>query len=988
MDHEELELLEQFNGETQTKFNNRLKFRELNSPDNIEYPDVSTLEKLESSIKKNSALVKRLKVFSESQKVQILDEIDKLNLTKFISEIAYSLIEAKLKLSDIPSVIEICTKLNQTYRDFSKHLLDQYTRYFPIIRRKFNNNSSNNDPYNSALVQANPFNQANGPSSLHGGLVSSCTNHLVKLSATRSSSDPLGHTSNSSNSGYINNSNSAINPSKIRVDLRLFAELIINGVLPLKDSFPILVNLLGYLMIYDKNAHQNANAILTFCKGCGDELLGLIPVRIEQLARKFEKQLPTSGLISAKRQSSLKAHVCEYYQVLLRHFHDSWQNLNQLIIKNKRNCSYKNELSKESKELVDVKHSELQKAQNVLNQLADILGESPPDLPNVENIDEGSTYDDFESSQALKANVNPNSTKGTSIWDDDGTRSFYEDLVDLTVLFANLPVRVAKLRRKNDVSTNDKNTEGHKKNDTNPNLIQSPTTSSPKPVGEEADELERADGSSSSDESLSNAKTLKNHPTAIVVAPSVLNKTQPEQYFAKLSNCVNRDMIDNAAIDFIRFFNTKFGRRKLVKTLFNVPRTRLDLLPFFARLTATIYPHVPSIGNELVNLFKLEFRNLFRKKDQINIESKVKNVRFIGELVKFNLFPEHEALNCLRMLLSDFTHHHIEMTCNLLETCGRLLYKSPVSHHQMRLILEQMMRKKLLLSVDSKYVTMIENAYYFTNPPEVMKHIVEEPSVHLYVRYLLCECLNRSTIDTVLKKIKLIDWTDKKLAKFAINCMIEAYNLKFYNIRYLAALLAALNKDHRWIATAVIDGVVEDILLMIEINEVQFNQRRIPMIRYFGELYTYRLSDSSLVFKILYSLITYGVYYPEPDQTLNQILMSKLDLPENLFRIKLVCDLLDTCGQYLNSGQEKKKLDCYLLFFQRYYWCKKHIYMLHPYCMAKSGNKFPPSTEYLYNDTIYNLRPSFSMAQSYLDAIQSLQDFIDKLKDEQPRASG
>ncbi len=33
-----------------------------------------------------------------------------------------------------------------------------------------------------------------------------------------------------------------------------------------------------------------------------------------------------------------------------------------------------------------------------------------------------------------------------------------------------------------------------------------------------------------------------------------------------------------------------------------------------------------------------------------------------------------------QMLLSDFTHHHIEMACTLLETCGRFLFRSPDSH--------------------------------------------------------------------------------------------------------------------------------------------------------------------------------------------------------------------------------------------------------------------------------------------------------------------
>ena len=61
----------------------------------------------------------------------------------------------------------------------------------------------------------------------------------------------------------------------------------------------------------------------------------------------------------------------------------------------------------------------------------------------------------------------------------------------------------------------------------------------------------------------------------------------------------------------------------------------------------------------------------------MKIESKLKVCRFIGELVKFNMFPKSEALFCLKQLLFDFAHHHIEMACTLLDTCGRFCLRSP-----------------------------------------------------------------------------------------------------------------------------------------------------------------------------------------------------------------------------------------------------------------------------------------------------------------------
>lgn len=44
--------------------------------------------------------------------------------------------------------------------------------------------------------------------------------------------------------------------------------------------------------------------------------------------------------------------------------------------------------------------------------------------------------------------------------------------------------------------------------------------------------------------------------------------------------------------------------------------------------------------------------------------------------------------------------------------------------------------------------------------------------------------------------------------------------------------------------------------------------------------------------------------------------ISELDPPEHLFRIRLVCTLLDSCGQYFDRGTSKKRLDCFLIYFQ------------------------------------------------------------------------
>ena len=60
------------------------------------------------------------------------------------------------------------------------------------------------------------------------------------------------------------------------------------------------------------------------------------------------------------------------------------------------------------------------------------------------------------------------------------------------------------------------------------------------------------------------------------------------------------------------------------------------------------------------------------------------------------------------------------------------------------------MRKKAAMHFDQRYMTMIENAYYYSNPPEVKKEAVKvRPPLHEYIRKLLYKDLNKITTEKV-----------------------------------------------------------------------------------------------------------------------------------------------------------------------------------------------------------------------------------------------
>lgn len=74
------------------------------------------------------------------------------------------------------------------------------------------------------------------------------------------------------------------------------------------------------------------------------------------------------------------------------------------------------------------------------------------------------------------------------------------------------------------------------------------------------------------------------------------------------------------------------------------------------------------------------------------------------------------------------------------------------------------MRKKAALHLDSRYATMIENAYYYSNPPEVKSEGRKvRPPIHEYIRRLLYKDLSKITTEKVLRQMRKLSWDDQEV---------------------------------------------------------------------------------------------------------------------------------------------------------------------------------------------------------------------------------
>lgn len=128
-EQEKAEVL-RYKTELEEKIRERNELREKNL--NRQNPPDSYFFKLDSSLKKNTAFVKKLKQFTAQQLDGLLKDINGLNLTKYISEVAQAIVEAKLKMSDIPAAIILSSNLHQIYSDFSTHFFENWQKVLTI----------------------------------------------------------------------------------------------------------------------------------------------------------------------------------------------------------------------------------------------------------------------------------------------------------------------------------------------------------------------------------------------------------------------------------------------------------------------------------------------------------------------------------------------------------------------------------------------------------------------------------------------------------------------------------------------------------------------------------------------------------------------------------------------------------------------------------------------------------------------------------------
>ncbi|KAG2228461.1 hypothetical protein INT48_003160, partial [Thamnidium elegans] len=901
-----------------------------------------TPKNLDSNIKKNTAFIKKCKTsLGTDLKTQLLNDINKLSLEKYISEIVGSVMEGMLKCKtsvDISACVEVVSALHQRFPDsFTLLLSYQLSKALQTPTKQYlaTLSAEQKEKEESArIIKQRTYLRIVCELWLVG-VLRSVDDGIATLSSVN-----IGgvETHRDTVAGLIGGPPTTASSSSSRKPVK-------------KDEGGFVYKILYDMLNNDMEQHVNLPLVASFLKNYGQVILNRVPRKQRAAADQHDEEVPV--IVDAESVVTPDIHALftnlfeSYYKSVTTHLTKMHKVIKKMERHNNEVLFSRGELSEETKQRFEKATKAYEKILTHTQTLSDALDVDMPDLP----ADDGASKQSIVSANSGNIFNDGKDNSGNGIWEDEDGRKFYEDLPDLRILVPDVFLDSQQTTSKEEPSTTTTTTADKNETDENVNTEEDESNGTlSTDIEENEDEdsnLNEMDPSELVDEAIENVGEdgEENKPNT--------QNVQLEGLFARLPTCGNRDLIDSIAVDFC-YMNNKVARKKLVKTLLNVQRQRVDLLPYYSRLIATLNVYFPDIGEMALAALTYEFKGLQRRKTQDLLETRIKNIRFLAELTKFKVTPAHTIFHSFKVALDDFTNQNIDIVCNLLETCGRFLLKSPDTSARISGMLETVMRKKNVQHLDSRYALMVENAYYQANPPDKSAIQVKERStMELYIRKLIHEDLCKKTLDKVLKQLRKLHWEDETIRTMLVKIFQKIWKIKFGNIHLIAILASGLHKYHSDFGVQVVDGVIEEIRIGLEQNIFKHNQKRIAVAKYLGELYNYRMIESPLIFDTLYSIITFGHEYGRPARER----FCHIDAPNDFFRIRIVCTLLDTCGMCFDRGSSKKKLDNFLTFFQMY---------------ILSKNKPPMDVDFMITDTLEILRPQLKIISSYEEANEAV----------------
>lgn len=875
-------------------------------------------------MKKNTAFIKRLRTAINAAGLSVfLQEIKTLSLHKYLSEIISACYEGLCKLKtpgEIAAGVEIVSALHQRFGP------EEFTSYIGwLVGRGL---STPDKSQLKALAQDVREREEKDRIARQRVLLRVATE--LWLVGVLKSLEDVARPEEAGKGKDVEKGGDRLPKSKT------------NGVRPDNaDPEPFPLEVLKDMLGHDRE-HVNLPLVVIFVKTFAWDILGSKSAKMEGRKTVAEDGVTTATngktdsatttdddeagaqdqpIVAPELQQRFKNVLTRYFEDVKAHIVRDQKHLTSQGRRNAEAYVKSGEVFEDRQSNYEKQVKSQEKLVSNAQTLADALGVEMPDLQEKEA---SASAGDGSIGLVKTGEYLRGQGEVAGIWEDEEERRFYENLTDLKDRVPGILLEDGK----------------KKKTDTD------------EQVGKRVEEkpVEPTEPEKKADATEPKPSEADDQSTAIA------NKTvgaQVDALLARLPELSNKDQVDQFAIEFC-FLNSKASRNRLIKAVEEIPKGRTDLLPLYSRLIATLSKHLPDIAQAIVTYLDDEFRSLQRRKSKDFLgQVRMVNIRYMSELTKFGVVPEHVIFHCLKVSLDDFSRMNIEIISSLLENCGRYLLRNPETSPRMGSFLETLQRKKAAQHLGQQERMLIENAMYYVNPPErAAIQQKERTPLDLYIRKLIYLDLSKRSLEKVIKQIRKLHWEEPEVPEILRKIFTKPGKIKYSNVYLLAVILGALHRYHQDFSISVMDELLEKITVGLEINEFKYNQKRIAEVKYLGELYIYRMVDSGLIFDTLYKLLNYGHPggFARPDS------ICPIDLPDDYFRIRLVCSLLETCGMYFDKGAVRKKLDFFLTYFQFYIQMKDPL---------------PMDMDFVVQDTFALLRPQWKIASTLEEASQA-----------------
>ncbi|ONH64898.1 Nonsense-mediated mRNA decay protein 2 [Cyberlindnera fabianii] len=423
------------------------------------------------------------------------------------------------------------------------------------------------------------------------------------------------------------------------------------------------------------------------------------------------------------------------------------------------------------------------------------------------------------------------------------------------------------------------------------------------------------DGAFQNDEEKRFYQTLPELPQELIDEANAdeTNVSKGEEmtdFLLQLETASTMKDIDECVLQFWRLkLCNKASKNRLVKHF--ITSKEIGKCKVYARFIKSNKPYLEDIQEELLTYLDQGFRSQIHH-NGLNF----KNIVFFCELIKFELVPEHVAFHKIRSLILNLTTpNNIEILSIFFEFCGKYLLNEHNTLMEEMLVLLEMKRKTDKLTINNKMA--ISNLFLVLKPPSI-KSLQSQAKNYtpeqLFLKQIIRNELTSRTVKNIRKIVNAVDLTDPELQKTMMALFTKPNKLRYENVPALSQVLKTMPRNFK---IAVVDTVLENILRGMEVNDYRYNRIRLSQCYYISQIYELGIIGVMVVHDLIFKILTFG----HPNNSPNPMELSEIDLPDEYFRIQLVCILLQNSS--MGSDKMKDRLDVLLHFFDYYIWIKE-----------------------------------------------------------------